>query len=244
MKQMTDRIWRHRDLNHAPDGSAAPHAVSALCRSDEPTLNQLLAEPIVQLLMHCDRTNEATVRDLLQQASAARPASLAREHPSTDDPNTIVGLLGETARLARTRFDRELRARLPGMTRARCAVLIHLAQHKVFNQTALAQTLAIRPITLVRLLDRLEAAGFVERMPDPNDRRAHILSLTAKALSIIESIHDLNRKTCGDLQLGISEAETRQLRALLSRIRTHLALLGGTLVLGAPETIRSSRKLW
>ena len=160
-------------------------------------------------------------------APDAGPASRAREYPIKDDPNTIAGLLDETARLARTRFDRELRARLPGMTCARCAVLIHLAQHKTFNQTALAQILAIRPITLVRLLDRLEAAGFVERMPDPNDRRAHILALTVKALPIIESIHDLNRRTCGGLQLGISEAEASQLRALLSRIRTHLALLAG-----------------
>ena len=233
---MTDRAWSDTERERsAPDGSAASGGASALRRSDEPTLDQLLAEPIVQLLMRCDRTDEVTVRDLLHQASAAGPASRAMESPSTDDPNTIMGLLDETARLARTRYDRELRARLPGMTCARCAVLIHLAQHKVFNQTALAQILAIRPITLVRLLDRLEAAGFVERMPDPNDRRAHILALTAKALPIIESIHDLNRKTCGDLQLGISEAEASQLRALLSRIRTHLALLAGARMLGAPE---------
>jgi MarR family transcriptional regulator for hemolysin len=72
------------------------------------------------------------------------------------------------------------------------------------------------------LLDRLEAAGFVERIPDPDDRRAHVLALTAKALPIIESIHDLNRKTCNDLHLGISEAEATQLRVLLSRIRSEL----------------------
>jgi MarR family transcriptional regulator, transcriptional regulator for hemolysin len=222
---MSGRIWRRPDRNYAPDGGAAPDAASALYRSGEPTLDQLLAEPIVQLLMQCDRTNEATIRDLLQQALAEGPASRAREYPSTDDANTIVGLLDETARLARTRYDRELRAHLPGMTSARCAILTHLAQHKMFNQTALAHILAIRPITLVRLLDRLEAAGFVERMPDPNDRRAHILALTAKALPIIKSIRDLNRSACGDLQLGISEAEASQLRALLSRIRTHLALL-------------------
>jgi MarR family transcriptional regulator for hemolysin len=154
------------------------------------------------------------------------------ESPSADDPNMIVGLLDETARLARTRYDRELRARLPGMTSARCAVLIHLARHKVFNQASLAQILAIRPITLVRLLDRLEAAGFVERIPDPNDRRAYILALTAEALPIIESIHDLNRKACGDLHFGISEAEASQLRALLSRMRAHLTLPAGALMLG------------
>jgi MarR family transcriptional regulator, transcriptional regulator for hemolysin len=169
-----------------------------------------------------DRTDETTVRRLLQQTSAAQPASRARDDPRADDPNMIVRLLLETARLACSRCDRALRAHLPGMTLGRCAVLIQLAQHERPNQAALARILDIRPITLVRLLDRLEAGGLVERIPDPDDRRAHVLALTAKALPIIESIHDLNRKTCNDLHLGISEAEATQLRVLLSRIRSEL----------------------
>src|ERR1700721_3561692 len=128
----------------------------------------------------------------------------------------------QAARLACPRYDRALRAHLPGMTLGRCAVLIQLAQHERPNQAALPQILDIRPITLVRLLDRLEAAGFVERIPDPDDRRAHVLALTAKALPLIERIHELNRKTCDTLHLGISEAEATQLRVLLSRIRSEL----------------------
>ena len=171
-----------------------------------------------------DRTDETTVRRLLQQTSAAQPASQAKDDPrAANDPNMIVRLLLETARLACSRYDRALRAHLPGMTLGRCAVLIQLAQHERPNQAALARILDIRPITLVRLLDRLEAGGFVERIPDPDDRRAHVLALTAKALPLIESIHELNRKTCDDLHLGISETEATQLRVLLSRIRSALA---------------------
>ena len=169
-----------------------------------------------------DRTDETIVRRLLQQTSAARPESQAKDDPRANDPNMIVRLLLETARLACNRYDRALRAHLPGMTLGRCAVLMQLAEHKGGNQAALARILDIRPITLVRLLDRLEAGGFLERIPDPDDRRAHVLALTAKAFPIIESIHDLNRKTCNDLHLGISEAETTQLRVLLSRIRSEL----------------------
>jgi MarR family transcriptional regulator, transcriptional regulator for hemolysin len=169
-----------------------------------------------------DRAEETTVRRLPQQTSAAQPASRAKDDPRADDPNMIVRLLLETARLASSRYDRALRAHLPGMTLGRCAVLIQLAQHERPNQAALARILDIGPITLVRLLDRLEAGGFVERIPDPDDRRAHVLALTAKALPLIESIHDLNRKTCNDLHLGISEAEANQLRLLLSRIRSEL----------------------
>jgi MarR family transcriptional regulator for hemolysin len=188
-----------------PDAGAALHA-AARPPSDEPTLDQLLAEPIVQQLMRRDRTSEATIRHLLHETAAARPA---KGDPDTDDPYAIVRLLHETARLWRSRYDREVRQH-PGMTHARCAVLIHLAQHEGVNQAALAQILDIRPSTLVRLLDPLEAAGFVARMPDPHDRRVRLLALTAKALPIIESIYALTRKTYDDLKLEISKAEDWQ----------------------------------
>jgi DNA-binding MarR family transcriptional regulator len=202
---MTDQAWRDTDRDRcAPDGSAAPVGASAARRAAEPTLDQLLAEPIVQLLMHRDRTDETSVRRLLQQTSAAQPESRAKDVPRADDPNTIVRLLHRTARLACSRYDRALRAQLPGMSLGRCAVLMQLAQHERPNQAALAQILDIRPITLVRLLDRLEAAGFVERIPDPDDRRAHVLALTAKALPLIESIHDLTRQTYDDPRVNSS----------------------------------------
>jgi MarR family transcriptional regulator for hemolysin len=187
-----------------------------------PAATKLSSAPKETKSPAADWTDETTVRPLLQQTSAAQPASRAEDDPRADEPNMIVRLLLETARLACRRYDRALRAHLPGMTLGRCAVLIQRAQHERPNQAALAQILDIRPITLVRLLDRLEAGGFVERIPDPDDRRAHVLALTAKALPIIERIHDLNRKTFNDLHLGISEADATQLRGLLSRIRSEL----------------------
>jgi MarR family transcriptional regulator, transcriptional regulator for hemolysin len=204
------------------DDRATPGAASTRAAFDEPTLDQLLAEPIVRQLMGRDHTDEATVRHLLQEIAVARPALPPNDDPNMDDPNTIVRLLEETARLWRGLLDRELRAQLPGMTRARCAVLIQLAQLVGLNQATLAQILDIRPSTLARLLDRLEAAGFVARMPDPEDRRAHILALTAKALPIIECINDLTRKTDDERQLGISKAEACQLRILLCRLWSNL----------------------
>jgi MarR family transcriptional regulator for hemolysin len=205
-----------------PDERAPPGATSIRPAFDEPTLDQLLAEPIVRQLMRRDRTDEATVRDLLYGIAVARPAPPPRD-PNPDDPNTIVRLLEEISRLWRRLLDRELHARLPGMTRARCFVLTHLARFAGLNQARLSQTLDIRPSTLVRLVDRLETAGFVTRMPDPDDRRAHILALTAKALPIIEYINDLTRKTDDELQLGISKAEASQLRRLLCRLWSNLA---------------------
>jgi MarR family transcriptional regulator, transcriptional regulator for hemolysin len=175
--------------------------------SDEPTLDQLLAEPIVQQLMRRDRIDEATIRHLLQETAAARPIVRAEDDLNADDPHWP---LHETARLWCNRHNREVRAQLPGMTRARCTVLIYLAQHEGVDQAALAKILDVRPVTLVCLLDRLEADGFVTRMPAPDDRRAHVLALTAKALPIVEHVYVLTRKIYDDLLLGISKAEDRQ----------------------------------
>ena len=63
-----------------------------------------------------DRTDETTVRRLMQQTSAAQPGARAKDDPRADDPNTIVRLLLDTARLACRRYDRALRAHLPGMS--------------------------------------------------------------------------------------------------------------------------------
>jgi MarR family transcriptional regulator for hemolysin len=178
--------------------------------SDEPTLDQLLAEPIVRQLMRRDSINEATIRHLLQETAAARLASWAEDDLKADDPHSIARLLHETARLWCSRYDKEVRVQLPGMSRARCAILIYLAQHEGANQSALVQNLDVQPITLVRLLDRLEADGFVTRMPSPDDCCAHVLSLTAKALPIVEYIYILTRNIYDDLLLGISKAEGRQ----------------------------------
>jgi MarR family transcriptional regulator for hemolysin len=212
----------HRSLS-TPDRGAALGRTSFRLPSGEPTVDQLLAEPIVRQLMRRDRIDEATLRHLLQKAAAAQPALRADDDLRADDLYPIVRLLCETARLWRSRHDREVRAQLPGMSCARCAVLIHLAQHEGTHQVALARLLDVRSATLVRLLDGLEADGFIARIPDPNDRRAHVLKLTAKARPIIERVSDLIRKTDDDLRLGISKAEARQLRELLCRIRSNLA---------------------
>jgi MarR family transcriptional regulator for hemolysin len=220
---MTGRARHSVDRDRSiPDDHTTPGAASIRPTLDEPTLDQLLAEPIVQQLMRRDRTDEAAVRRLLQEIVVARLALPPSDHLNAEYPNAIVQLLVETARLWRRLLDRELHARLPGMTRARCHVLIHLARFVGLNQAGLSQILDIRPSTLVRLVDRLEAAGFLTRIPDPDDRRAHILALTAKALPIIESINDLTRKTDDELQLGISNAEASQLRTLLCRLLSNL----------------------
>jgi hypothetical protein len=83
--------------------------------SNEATLDQLLAEPIVQQLMRRDRIDEATIRHLLQETASARPASWAEDDLKADDPHSVVWRLHKTARLWCSRYDREMRPQLPGI---------------------------------------------------------------------------------------------------------------------------------
>jgi len=193
----------------------------------EPTLDQLLADPIVQQLMRRDRIDESTTRRLFQRAALARTTRILGSIPpgscGEDDPITILWLLHETARLWRKRYEREIRARIPGMTRARCAVLVHLAHYEGVNPPGLARALNIKPTTLLRLLGRLEGVGFIARMPDPRDPDAYVLALTAEALPMIERIYGLARRVYDEAQLGISNLEANQLLTLLRRLKPNLS---------------------
>jgi MarR family transcriptional regulator, transcriptional regulator for hemolysin len=204
----------------------------------EPTLDQLLADPIVQQLMRRDRIDESTTRRLFQRAALARTTRTLGSIPpgssGEDDPITILWLLHETARLWRKRYEREIRARIPGMTRARCAVLVHLAHYEGVNPPGLARALNIKPTTLLRLLGRLEGVGFIARMPDPRDPDAYVLALTAEALPMIERIYGLARRVYDEAQLGISNLEANQLLTLLHRLKPNLSARPSQMPPGEP----------
>src|SRR5208282_2656389 len=86
--------------------------------------------------------------------------------------------LHDVARLLRTYSD--LRARELGTTRAQWAVLSRLYRCEGVKQNELAEALDLAPITVGRLIDKLTAAGLVERRDDATDRRANRLYLTEK----------------------------------------------------------------
>lgn len=129
-------------------------------------------------------------------------------------------LLYDAARLYRRDFER--RAKQLGLTRAQWSVLAHLARNEGTNQSAAADVLEIEPITLVRLLDRLEAAGWVERRADPNDRRARLLYLTDKAHPILDQMYALSLETRNLALTGVSEPDRAAMIEALIQIRQNL----------------------
>jgi MarR family transcriptional regulator for hemolysin len=73
-------------------------------------------------------------------------------------------MLNDVSRLLRTRFDQ--RAKSHGLTRSQWRVLVHLARAEGIIQSGLAEILEVERMTLGRLIDRLEVAGWVERRRD------------------------------------------------------------------------------
>ena len=146
---------------------------------------------------------------------------LTKLAPGYDIERAFGFVLHETARLFSKRFDQKARA--IGLTRAQCQVLFRLAVHEGLNQARIAELLEIEPISLARLIDRMEEAGWVERRPDPNDRRARLLYLTPKVKPVFERMIAVGTETRAEAQAGMSAAEREKLIDLLLRVRGNLS---------------------
>lgn len=157
----------------------------------------------------------------------------------TNTPHRTFGfVLHDVARLMRKRF--EQKARSLGLTRSQWQVLAHLARHEGIGQSALADILEIEPITLGRLLDRLENAGLVERRANPRDRRAWQLFLADKAHPILDQVWELAGETRDEAMAGLSPAEQDRLLTMLLTIRSNLSERTATRSVATPTVLRSA----
>lgn len=138
-----------------------------------------------------------------------------------DDPTQHLGfLINDVARLMRRDFNR--RAQHLGLTQAQWHTLVLLARHEGCNQVALADMLDVQPISLARVLDRLQDAGFIERRPDPEDRRAFRLYLTEKAAPILEQIWERGAETREAAMTGLPREAQEALAKMLISVRANL----------------------
>ena len=127
----------------------------------------------------------------------------------------------ETARLVRREANR--RAALLGSTKAQWRVLARLARTgDGVRQIALADALDVEPITLCRMIDRLEEAGLVERRRDRADRRAWRIHLTEAAQPVLAKLEKRGESFNADILAGISEDERAVAQRVLARVRDNL----------------------
>jgi DNA-binding MarR family transcriptional regulator len=134
---------------------------------------------------------------------------------------TLPFEIGETAHALRKAFDR--RAVGLGVTRAQWKVLFRLERQPGLRQIELADMLDIEPITLSRIVDRLEEAGLVERGADPADRRAWRLHVTAKAQPLIAKLHEVADEMIAEAFAGLEPREIEITRKVLARTRENVS---------------------
>jgi MarR family transcriptional regulator for hemolysin len=137
-----------------------------------------------------------------------------------DNAPTLGFLLHDVARLLRKRFEQN--ARGSGLTRSQWQVLAYLSRNDGINQSGLAELLDVEPITLGRIVDKLEALGLVERHPHPSDRRIHLLRLTPGARPKLAQLQLLGDITRGEALSGVSEAEQARLLKTLQTLKANL----------------------
>ena len=132
-------------------------------------------------------------------------------------------LLSDVTLLFRKHFDR--RAVKFGLTRAQWRATKVLYHREGLRQTELAEFLEMEPIAVGRVIDRLQAAGFVERRHDPKDRRAWRLHTTEQARVIVDDMELIARDLRKDATVGIDYDELEQALAVINRIKENLLAL-------------------
>jgi DNA-binding MarR family transcriptional regulator len=134
---------------------------------------------------------------------------------------TLGYLVLDVARMMSANF--EARTRSIGVTRAQWSLIGALVRAEGCNQAQLAEFMQITPISLGRLVDRMEAAGWVERRAEAGDRRSYRLFLTTKAHAIRPALRRLSDATQEEALAALDPAARRQLLDSLAQVRATLA---------------------
>ncbi len=130
-------------------------------------------------------------------------------------------MIADVSRLMRRAFDE--RARTIGVTRQQWQMLSYLARNEGINQGGLAYLMEVEPITLCRMVDRLQDSDLVERRSDPADRRAWQLFLTERGRARLDDLRPLAAGLFDEAMAGINEKEQVAMIAALKAMRTNLS---------------------
>jgi len=118
------------------------------------------------------------------------------------------------------------------MTRAQWVILARVNATPGLSQNELAAILEVEPISVGRLIDRLEARGLVERRPDPTDRRIWRLHLLPAAEPVLEEISKA-RDILGDQLLdGVDPAVRSRMVDALLKMKNNLTAEPAPLAIG------------
>lgn len=130
-------------------------------------------------------------------------------------------LLHDASRGLRRRFEQEVAGRGHGLSSTQWRLLALCVKEGPMTQAALADRLDVEPMSVSRLIDRMEAGGWVQRIPHPEDRRARLIRQTEKADAIAEGVMIIAHGVFDEAVSGLTDEERRVFhKALLAVIET------------------------
>lgn len=136
-------------------------------------------------------------------------------------------LLHDSARLLRRVFERQAAAH--GLSSAQWRLLAHVLRHGAIAQARLADLLEVEAISVSRLIDRMEQAGWVIRLPDPNDRRVKMIAPSDHARAMQTQIKSIAATIYTDALAPLTpDAQAALLAGLATLNQTLLAQLNDT----------------
>lgn len=135
--------------------------------------------------------------------------------------DNIAYLISDNARQLRRVFDE--RVRELGVTGPQARLLLILNRDGGQRQGFYADKLDVEPITLCRMVDRLEEAGLVERSRDPDDRRAWKLLLTRQATEKLVRLRGYVDDLVDEILVGISANERSDFMRMLKTVGENIA---------------------
>ena len=140
-----------------------------------------------------------------------------------DDEHYIGYSITDVGRLLRTVFERRVRA--VGLTRAQWLVIARVHRRPGLSQSEVADLLEIEKASAGRLVDRMEAKGWLRRRDDANDRRVNRLHLTPEANRLHAAIWPIAEATVDEALGDLSEKERRALTGFMTRVKSKLQAL-------------------
>ncbi len=129
--------------------------------------------------------------------------------------------LMSTARLLRAAFDARLAPLDLNLTQA--SLLGYVNEFGPTTQTHLADHLGIGRAAIGSVIDRLQARGFVERQPRPDDRRVWLVAITPAGGELAREIAEVDEVLRAELRHGIGREERQALAWVMTRLQQNLA---------------------
>lgn len=141
----------------------------------------------------------------------------------TLDPESFGFLVTDIARLLRADMDRRIAASGVELTPGEVRLLVQAARAGQVRQNVLAERIGVEAMTVSAYVDRLEARGLIERLPDPSDRRAKLIALTDAADAILDQIIVLGHETRQTASQGIAPQDWERVLAALKIVRCNFS---------------------